>query len=402
MGGLNLGGSSGLVPSPNVFADGEVLCFGSSNDACLVWDTSDANANVLMLDFELAGAVNVPVFVIGLDVAGVDLGLFNGQTQPHVAVVDADRNSAITVGFNADNVAEILLAGSATNLLITVLAGNDIILGDSSTILTLDGGTGGGIFTGAVTVNGDSMANGDFIVKSESNATMLVIDANINAVAIGRAPLSGTGLAIGGTISGGSQTRGIYALPVLVPDPGNDAVTFRVQPRFTENSSGVHGLFAGLSLDSAVVTVGVATLTDTAMIYIDAAMVATVSGNNYAIWVNDGLSRFDGDIMMGVDTFIRHDVNATLTASTTQNQGEGPLTAEVNEVSTVAFADDTVTLPTAIAGLKIVIINNGANQLRIFPASSDNLGQGVDTHTTLAAGSNIVFVAYDDTNWEIV
>ncbi|MCH8991694.1 MAG: hypothetical protein IIA44_08105 [Acidobacteria bacterium] len=94
---------------------------------------------------------------------------------------------------------------------------------------------------------------------------------------------------------------------------------------------------------------------------------------------------------------------AGLTAGTTQTQAGGfVLVAEVNEVSTVANVNDTVVLPAAAPGLRIVIINNGANTLRIYPASGDDLGQGVDTFTSLAAGSNVVFVAYDATTWEII
>ena len=107
-------------------------------------------------------------------------------------------------------------------------------------------------------------------------------------------------------------------------------------------------------------------------------------------------------VILANDILIRRDVNAGLTASTTQTQGQGALTAEVNEVATVANVNDTVTLPTAVAGLRIVIINNGANTLRIFPASGDNLGAGVDTATTLASGSNVVYQSYNATNWESI
>lgn len=110
----------------------------------------------------------------------------------------------------------------------------------------------------------------------------------------------------------------------------------------------------------------------------------------------------DGALKMGNDALIRRDVNAGLTASTTQSQGQGALTAEINEVATVANANDVVTLPLAVAGLTIAIINNGANTLQIFPALGDNLGAGVDASTTLAAGSNVVFAAYNVTNWEII
>lgn len=122
-----------------------------------------------------------------------------------------------------------------------------------------------------------------------------------------------------------------------------------------------------------------------------------------AVWVDSGDSRFDGDIDLDQGTgLIRHNVTAGITASTTQTQGQGALTVEVNEISVVANANDTVTLPSAVAGYRVVIINNGANTLKIFPASGDNLGVGVDASTTLASGSNAVYQAYDNTNWESI
>ena len=90
---------------------------------------------------------------------------------------------------------------------------------------------------------------------------------------------------------------------------------------------------------------------------------------------------------------------AGITASTTQSQGQGALTADVNEVSTVANTNDTVTLPAASKGSICMVINNGANTLQIFPASGDNLGAGVDTATTLAASNNVTYKSYDATNW---
>ena len=91
-----------------------------------------------------------------------------------------------------------------------------------------------------------------------------------------------------------------------------------------------------------------------------------------------------------------------ITASTTQSQGNGILLSSYNQVATVANANDTVTLTAAEAGVKQTIVNNGANTLQIFPASGDDLGSGVDTATTLAAGNSITFLAYDVTNWNII
>lgn len=107
------------------------------------------------------------------------------------------------------------------------------------------------------------------------------------------------------------------------------------------------------------------------------------------------------DVSIPNGPFIRS-VTSGITASTTQTQGQGALTSDINAVSIVANANDTVTLPSALAGMEVTVINNGANTLKIYPASGDNLGAGVDVSTVLVAGSNIVFVSYDDTNWEVV
>jgi hypothetical protein len=93
---------------------------------------------------------------------------------------------------------------------------------------------------------------------------------------------------------------------------------------------------------------------------------------------------------------------AGVVASTTQTQAGGTaLVSTINEVSVCTNANDTVTLPTSVAGMQCIIINNGAQTLRIYPFLGDNLGAGVDTFTTLASGSNVVFTAYDAVNWEI-
>jgi hypothetical protein len=98
------------------------------------------------------------------------------------------------------------------------------------------------------------------------------------------------------------------------------------------------------------------------------------------------------------EAFVFQGVTAGITASVTQTQGQGVLTTSTNIVSTVATDDDTVTLPGAIAGQYITIVNNGANRLQIFPASGDNLGAGVDIATKLRPGRILEFFCYDTTN----
>lgn len=111
-----------------------------------------------------------------------------------------------------------------------------------------------------------------------------------------------------------------------------------------------------------------------------------------------------GDTMtgaLGLAGLLRHSVSAGIVASTTQTQGQQPLVADINEIATIANVNDTVTLPAAVAGLEIIIINNGANTLQYFPAVGDDIaGAGVDVAVTLGAGLRIRYVAFDSTNWE--
>lgn len=88
-----------------------------------------------------------------------------------------------------------------------------------------------------------------------------------------------------------------------------------------------------------------------------------------------------------------------ITASTTQTQGNGPLTASINEISTVANTGDTVTLPSVTEGFELYIINNGANTLQIFPASGDDLGSGLNTAINLESGAERNFFGIDDSIW---
>jgi len=128
----------------------------------------------------------------------------------------------------------------------------------------------------------------------------------------------------------------------------------------------------------------------------------TMATDIEAAFLKDGSSTMTGDIAMGAGTHLQRSVTAGIVASTTQTQGEGALVSDINEVATVANTNDTVTLPSAVTGYEIKVFNNGANVLQVFPASGDDInGTGVDTAVTQAVGDNLIYAAYDSTNWEV-
>lgn len=92
-------------------------------------------------------------------------------------------------------------------------------------------------------------------------------------------------------------------------------------------------------------------------------------------------------------------VTTGITASTTQTQGQQPLTSNVNVVATVATAADVVTAPGARAGDELTVFNQGANTLQVFPASGDTLGAGTNISIEIEPNESREWVAFDGTTW---
>ena len=67
--------------------DDGLLGIGTGQTARFSWDTTDANANELLLQLPVGGATDVPVLIIGDTIESDDLGLFNGVVSSTVAIM---------------------------------------------------------------------------------------------------------------------------------------------------------------------------------------------------------------------------------------------------------------------------------------------------------------------------
>lgn len=78
------------------------------------------------------------------------------------------------------------------------------------------------------------------------------------------------------------------------------------------------------------------------------------------------------------------------------------LTAQINRVTTVATAGDSVKLPPATVGLWVVVINKGANPMQVFGAGTDTIN-GVATATGISQMQNSVdlYVCAVAGSWEV-
>lgn len=220
----------------------------------------------------------------------------------------------------------------------------------------------------------------------------------------------------GSTVASDSSSN---PLVFTVPAGGLDQFSFT---QSGAGSSAFSAKFAGLRSSSEIRVMsdenGASALANAVVTYgTDGAVawsmgLANFDSNNFIFSTTNGLNvnqvykiatsgrAFTHLTDVNIDTYLHRKVITGITASTTQTQGQGALTAEINEVSTVANTNDTVTLMTASAGKNIWIINNGANTLQVFPASGDSVGLGVNSPTTIGAGEVQLYLAYDSTNWK--
>lgn len=139
---------------------------------------------------------------------------------------------------------------------------------------------------------------------------------------------------------------------------------------------------------------------------------ATISGDLTVT----GTTTLNGDLVLGdaaadsltigATTTYSEPINYDNATSITAFAGGGQasataLTAEINNVTTVATAGDSVKLKTAVAGAHQYIKNSGATALDIFPNTSDSIDAlAVNLAIRIQPGSSIHFYAKDATVWE--
>ena len=117
--------------------DDKWLTVGTSSDAAFMWETVDENANELIVYLPEGGGTNVPVCVFGdASIWNVDLGWFDGITEPRFVVVDDDADSWQGFGFTADDKPGIMMGGAAKSFTLpnaltlqlhTIAAGDSVV-----------------------------------------------------------------------------------------------------------------------------------------------------------------------------------------------------------------------------------------------------------------------------------
>jgi hypothetical protein len=377
--GLTVNGTS------NLGAVGNVKITGGSSNGYLF---TDGTGNLTF-----GSIVNTPPGGTNNDVQFKDGGTYQGSSNftfnPTSNLVSITGNLSVTGNANVGNLNATLLTGTLTTA--SNQQANIRLLG------TLD-------YLIINTAGYLSMGNGN------------ITAGNISLIAAGSANLGNSATAnyfIGNFYGTANTATSATNASALLQ---NTSTATTVYPTFTTssangNSSAVFNssISANLSNASITATTFVGALSGAATSATSATTAGTVTtaaqGNITSVGTLTSLNS-SGNItapshIANTGYFVRS-VSASVTAAGS-TQGTGTvLTTEFNRVSTVTSGSGVV-LPSATAGMAIVIVNSSANTLLVYPASgaainslSTNVGY---SHVTLAT---LQYIAISSTQWYTV
>ena len=329
------------------------------------WENADGNAEYWAFELPTGTSEQVPVLGVGVGLDGVDLGLFNGITQPTLAVIDADRDSFIAMDFSADDAARLrsnaamTISTSASDL--TLAPTGELILGSSTGIAQMQ--------TNGLTIGlaADAPAPDRNVVHIWAGDAGANVLANTSAVLV-------------------LESDSDHYVEFLSTTSNEAGLTFvdslsSILGRFSYDHNGNQFTMVMGGYDRVVWS---------------GAEVAHANAYKYSTSVGDLTLQPTGTVVL-------NSISAGVTANTNSTQGDNPITKMITQISVSATAGDAVTLPTAKAGLVIIVLNDGAEACDVFPATSDNINEaGANAAYSLAVDKNAMFIAHDATHWSVI
>jgi hypothetical protein len=231
-------------------------------------------------------------------------------------VLISGTTPTLTIGDSGTEDATIIFDGNSFDAYIAT--GYDetaLIIGQGQTVGTNERIS---IYGAGIVFNDDS-ANFDFRVESADNANMLVIDGALNNMAIGSAVDADVALMVN--------------LPTFVPSTGQNGTWAYLSPRLTEAGSGTHANMVGVHIAPLANTNAGGATTNAATFRIGGAPTgATPTAGNFAMWVQGGTSRFDGDVdLQSGHIIFPATQSASAGANTLDDYEEGTWTPEFTD-----------------------------------------------------------------------
>jgi hypothetical protein len=242
-------------------------------------------------------------------------------------------------------------------------------------------------FIGAVSGNGAALTN----LNASNISTGTLAQARLANSSL---TVNGTSIALGGTgtiTANTTQTLTLGSFLTGTSFNGGTAVTAAVDATSANTASKVVARDASGNFSAGTIT---ATLSGAAT---TAGTVTTAAQPNItSVGTLTGLT-VSGNLVCG--GFFDASVNAAVSAAGTAQGNATVIASEINVVSTVASGAG-VALPTAVAGVRVTLINTAANTLLVYPASGGAINSlATNAAYSLPAGGRLEYVAVSTTQW---
>lgn len=182
--------------------------------------------------------------------------------------------------------------------------GSTITFGADNQIPYTNGTTDDFDYTAGFTFDGTNFAvPGDMTVGDDLDVVGTLTTNNFipSAIQIGT-DLNVTSAAeaqiLGSTTMRYNLRNGILS---ITPDADESVFVYLMpESSFTEAASGTHAVIGGIGIRAPDITSGVGATTNAVTLYIDGAPTGTATPTNvYAVWVDDGVVRIDGNLSLG-------------------------------------------------------------------------------------------------------
>jgi hypothetical protein len=314
--------------------------------------------------------------------AGDDIWEYDLGTAWNVSTATPVNN--FYIGFQAVNPSGLFIDNSAANRVFVLDSTADAVFQYNTATNSAEFNTDKLYTPGALSVNGNFVAGANAYV----DGTLVVQGAGtIASLSVGTTTVSGT-LSASSTITLTGATTSTTSLG-------------------TGASTGT--LTLGGTGQTGAMTIGQSTVSQTTNIQAG----ATASGSTKTLAIGTGgLSGSTTNINIGsavsgatstttLNGLVIDSISAAVSAAGATQATATALVANINNVTVVAAAADGVRLPTAVAGMRILVRNSDAlDTLKIYPATGGQINAlGANTASTLVAGLTVELMATTATQW---
>jgi hypothetical protein len=358
------------------------------------WDVS--TASYASISFSVAGQETGPsqvnlsadgtkMWITGT--TGDDINEYNLGTAWNVSTATFVNN--VYVGFQEINPSGLFIDSTAPNRVYIVGTTSDSVHQYNTVTNTLDATTDRFYISGETYSNGNFYTSGNAVVNGGiTAATSTFGTTSVSATLSATSTLTLSGSTTGAASFATSQTT------------ANTSIC-------TAQTTGT--LTIGGTTQTGTITVGQSTGAQT----LNLGTGATTNGTTKTINIGaNGVSGSTTNVNIGsavsgatsnttVNGFLVNSISAAVTAAGANQANATALVSNINNVTVVATNADGVRLPTAIAGIRILIRNSdAADTLKIYPATGGQIDAlGTNASYSLAAGSTIELFASTTTQW---